>query len=242
MAWRCGAPPSRCSPARPPSCSGCSPCCSRSSRPPAASAWRAPSASSSPRSSRWSCCPRRWCCSAAGSSGRACRHVGDAAPPTAARSGAGSATRGQRAAGSRSSCGTVLLSRRTRGRPGRSKLGLPRPTSSCAKPEAIAAAERLAQSFPAGSADPASVTHPRRRRRRPTALEDVDGVASVTPGRRRQRLHRAAVVLSDPPEQASARAGIARMRDAVAESDTRQLRRRQAAAGARRRRGRHRDR
>ncbi len=89
------------------------------------------------------------------------------------------------------------------------------------QPEAIAAAERLAESFPAGSADPTTVLAPAPDADDVSAaLEGVDGVSSVRPGTEGGAptggLARIDVVLEAGPGTPAAAAAVEGVREAVA--------------------------
>jgi RND superfamily putative drug exporter len=94
------------------------------------------------------------------------------------------------------------------------RLGLPTAEQFLEKPEAIAASERLAAHFPAGSSDPAVVMTREPDTARGVVAE-VDGVASVRVGASAGAWTELQVVLEDPPDSAPARATVERVRDAV---------------------------
>jgi putative drug exporter of the RND superfamily len=85
------------------------------------------------------------------------------------------------------------------------------------KPEAIAAGERLAESFPAGSADPTVVL----TRAEPAAVADAAraaaGVGSVRPGPRGNGVAEVSVVLDATPGSAQAQDAVRAVRSAVAQ-------------------------
>ena len=88
------------------------------------------------------------------------------------------------------------------------------------KPEAIAAAERLARSFPAGFANPTVVITENAAGPVVAALRQVSGVSSVRPvgtaeGDDGSALTRIDVVLSTAPGSAAATDGVLAVRDAV---------------------------
>ncbi|MFN8194533.1 MAG: MMPL family transporter [Nocardioidaceae bacterium] len=88
------------------------------------------------------------------------------------------------------------------------------------KPEAIAAAERLAESFPAGSTDPTVVLTRADADQVAATAAEVDGVASAEPTTRADDgLAQVDVVLSADPGTAAARAAIGDLRDALASYD-----------------------
>ena len=70
------------------------------------------------------------------------------------------------------------------------QTGLDQADQFLQKPEAIAAGERLAQSFPAGAADPAYVVTRGDGAAVTAAVEGVEGVGTVRPGACGQRHHR----------------------------------------------------
>ncbi len=98
------------------------------------------------------------------------------------------------------------------------KLGLPTADQFLQKPEAIAAGQKLADHFPAGSSDPASVmtTAPGEAA---TALKAVDGVDSVRPGSSGDGWTELSVVLEDSPDSEAAGATVDRMRSALDDVD-----------------------
>ena len=93
-------------------------------------------------------------------------------------------------------------------------LGLPTAEQFLQKPEAIAASERLAEHYPAGSSDPATVLTPSPAEAS-AALEDVSGVDSVRPGGSSGGVTEVDVVLADPPDSGAAQATVERMRVAL---------------------------
>lgn len=99
------------------------------------------------------------------------------------------------------------------------KSGLSESDQFLEKPEAIAASERLAESFPAGSADPAIVL----TRDEPEAVaaqtSQVDGVISAEVGVTTSDLARIDVVLAGAPGTAAAQSSIDDLRDALASYD-----------------------
>jgi len=94
------------------------------------------------------------------------------------------------------------------------KLGLPTAEQFLQKPEAISAGQRLAQSFPAGSSDPAVVmtTAPARAA---AAVKDLQGVEEVRPAGSGGRWTEVDVVLDDGPDSQAARDTVERIRDAL---------------------------
>ncbi|WP_148573402.1 MMPL family transporter [Nocardioides caldifontis] len=85
------------------------------------------------------------------------------------------------------------------------------------EPEAISAAERLAESFPAGTADPTTVITSSDPGEVVAALEGVDGVERVTPTDSTDGLTRIDVVVAGTPGSEAVRTTIEAMRDATAE-------------------------
>ena len=83
------------------------------------------------------------------------------------------------------------------------------------KPEAIAAAERLAKSFPAGSSDPLVIVTSGDPAAVVTAVKAVPGVASAAPGATAGGRSQAAVVLSSDPGSQAARDAVRAVREAV---------------------------
>ncbi len=96
------------------------------------------------------------------------------------------------------------------------RLGLPTAEQFLEQPEAIAASERLAESFPAGSAQPASVLT-RDPGLATAALQGVEGVEQVTEAASGDGWTELQVVLSDDPDSEAARETVQRMRDALGE-------------------------
>lgn len=87
------------------------------------------------------------------------------------------------------------------------------------KPEAIAAAERLAESFPAGSSDPTVVVTRADPRAVTTAVRQVSGVERATPVTQRDGLAVIDVVLDGEPGSTATRDTVSAMRDALASYD-----------------------
>lgn len=83
------------------------------------------------------------------------------------------------------------------------------------KPEAIAAAERLAQSFPAGSADPTVVVTRGDPRQVAAVLAGVEGVGSVRPAASGAGIAELRVVLDAEPGSAQAQDTVRALRDAA---------------------------
>ncbi len=94
------------------------------------------------------------------------------------------------------------------------RLGLPTAEQFLEQPEAIAASERLAESFPAGSNQPASVLT-RDADGASQALDGLDGVAEVREGARDDDWAQLQVVLADDPDSEAAAATVERMRAAL---------------------------
>lgn len=84
-------------------------------------------------------------------------------------------------------------------------------------PESIAAATRLAESFPAGSADPAVVLTTGNVEEVLAAIESADGVASARPVGEHDGRTRIDVVLDHAPGTPLAREDVASLRSALAE-------------------------
>ena len=99
------------------------------------------------------------------------------------------------------------------------KTGLDGADQFLQKPESIAAGERLAESFPAGSADPTTVVS---RGSSPTELtsivSDVDGVSSTREVGSDGGVSEIQVVLKAAPGSQEAQAAVREIRDAVADA------------------------
>ena len=100
---------------------------------------------------------------------------------------------------------------------GWSKLGLPRSEQFLARPEALVAADRLAEHFPAGASDPASVVTTADAREVTAAIKDVEGVSSVTPVASGGGVTELQVVLDDDPSSPAAAETVTRLRNALAD-------------------------
>ncbi len=100
------------------------------------------------------------------------------------------------------------------------KLGLPTAEQFLQKPEAISAGQRLAESFPAGSSDPAVVLT-RSPKEATAAVKDLDGVDSVRTAGSGNGWTELDVVLDDGPDSAAAGATVERLRSALLEVDRR---------------------
>jgi len=101
------------------------------------------------------------------------------------------------------------------------QLGLPSSEQFTDKPEAIVAAERLAESFPGGAADPTTVvtaTEDEATVEQLVAdLEGLDPVGSVSVGAQGGGVTQLSVVLSTTPESDEARAALDDIRTVTAE-------------------------
>ncbi len=95
------------------------------------------------------------------------------------------------------------------------RTGLDGPDQFLSKPEAIAAGERLAQSFPAGSADPTVVVTRGDAAEVTAALEAVDGVGSVRPTASGGGVSELAVVIDATPASTEAEDVVLSIREAV---------------------------
>ena len=95
------------------------------------------------------------------------------------------------------------------------RSGLSQTDQFLSKPEAIAAAERLAQSFPAGNSDPLVVITEGDPVAVVAAAKSVPSVASATPGQRTDRYAQVAVVLTPQPGTDAARTAVRDVRAAV---------------------------
>ena len=87
------------------------------------------------------------------------------------------------------------------------------------KPEAIAAGERLAQSFPAGAADPAYVMTRGDGEALAATLETVEGVGTVRVGASGNGITEVDAVIEAEPGSDAAAATVVAMRDAVTGQD-----------------------
>ncbi len=96
------------------------------------------------------------------------------------------------------------------------RLGLDTADQFLVKPEAIAAAERIAQSYPAGTANPTTVTTMDDVDEVTAAIEEVEGVASVTPGASGEEVTQLQVTLDSAEGSAEATQTIDDMRAALA--------------------------
>ena len=100
------------------------------------------------------------------------------------------------------------------------RLGLPTSEQFLSKPEAISASEDLAQHFPAGSSDPASVLT-RSPQEATSTLKGVKGVDSVMTSGTGGGWTELSVVLDDTPDSAAARSTVERMRSSLDDLDAR---------------------
>ncbi|GAA2116740.1 MMPL family transporter [Nocardioides bigeumensis] len=85
------------------------------------------------------------------------------------------------------------------------------------QPESISAAERLAESFPAGSSDPTVLLTRADPDRVTTLAGQVPGVDSTRPGPQDDGLARIDVVLADPAGSEAATATVERLRESLAD-------------------------
>ncbi len=99
------------------------------------------------------------------------------------------------------------------------KSGLSESDQFLDTPEAISAAERLAESFPAGTTDPTVVLTRGDADAVAAAIGEVDGVESATPGVSTDTLAEIDVVLGADPGTAAARATIGDLREALSTFD-----------------------
>ena len=97
------------------------------------------------------------------------------------------------------------------------QTGLDQADQFLQKPEAIAAGERLAESFPAGAADPAYVVTRGDAAAVTAAVEGVEGVGTVRPGASGNGVSEVAVVIDADPGSDAAADTVVALRDAVAD-------------------------
>lgn len=97
------------------------------------------------------------------------------------------------------------------------KTGLTDADQFLEQPESIAAAERLGESFPAGSADPATIVTRSDPAEVQRIAEGVEGVSSVQPGQSAQGISELAAVLTDGSGTAEARRTVEALRTALAD-------------------------
>lgn len=95
--------------------------------------------------------------------------------------------------------------------------GLDRAEQFLDEPEAITAAERLSESFPAGTSDPVVVLTRAPQQEVATALEGVDGIDSVRPGASADGVSQLDVVLTAAPSSPEAEETVLALREAVAD-------------------------
>ncbi|MGV1003567.1 MAG: MMPL family transporter [Candidatus Nanopelagicales bacterium] len=96
------------------------------------------------------------------------------------------------------------------------QLGLATADQFLTKPEAIAAAERIAESFPAGTANPTTVITRADAAQVSAEVGNVPGVASVSPAASGAGITQLQVVLDFAEGSAQSQAAIVAIRDAVA--------------------------
>ncbi|MGB7450435.1 MAG: MMPL family transporter [Ornithinimicrobium sp.] len=98
-------------------------------------------------------------------------------------------------------------------------LGLPTSEQFLQEPEAISAAERLGESFPAGSADPTTIvtdtTDDERLSEIQDGVEGVDAVVSVRPGQQEAGITTFEAVLSVEPSSEAAEQAVRDLRQAL---------------------------
>ena len=99
------------------------------------------------------------------------------------------------------------------------RTGLSQADQFLDKPEAIAAGERLAESFPAGFSDPTVVVTRADPAQVASVVEGVEGVTSTRPGPQAQGLAQLDVVLAAEPGSAAAQDTVDGIRQAVADLD-----------------------
>ncbi len=97
------------------------------------------------------------------------------------------------------------------------QTGLDQADQFLQKPEAIAAGERLAESFPAGAADPAYVVTRGDAAAVTAAVEGVEGVGTVRPGASGNGISEVDVVIDADPGSDAAADTVVALRDAVAD-------------------------
>ncbi|WP_225985091.1 MMPL family transporter, partial [Janibacter melonis] len=99
------------------------------------------------------------------------------------------------------------------------RLGLPQSEQFLDKPEAIVAAERLAESFPAGSSDPAVIVTRADPAEVTKVAEGVDGIESVRPGASGDGVSELQAVLPGQPDSQEAEDAVVALRAAIADAD-----------------------
>ncbi len=111
--------------------------------------------------------------------------------------------------------GTLILLALMAGGLTQVRSGLSQTDQFLAKPEAIAASERLAKSFPAGNSDPVVVITKGDPAAVVTAAKAVPSVASATPGPKTDTYAQVSVVLKPTPGTDEARTAVRDLRAAV---------------------------
>ncbi len=99
------------------------------------------------------------------------------------------------------------------------RLGLPQSEQFLDKPEAIVAAERVAESFPAGSSDPAVIITRADPKEVTRVAEGVDGIESVRPGASGDGVSELQAVLPGQPDSQEAEDAVVALRAAIADAD-----------------------
>ncbi|MET4079633.1 MMPL family transporter [Janibacter sp. UYMM211] len=99
------------------------------------------------------------------------------------------------------------------------RLGLPQSEQFLDKPEAIVAAERLAESFPAGSSDPAVIVTKADPAEVTKVAEGVDGIESVRPGASGDGVSELQAVLPGQPDSQEAEDAVVALRAAIADAN-----------------------
>ncbi|OJX94859.1 MAG: hypothetical protein BGO96_01560 [Micrococcales bacterium 73-15] len=97
------------------------------------------------------------------------------------------------------------------------RLGLDTADQFLTKPEAIAASERIVESFPAGTANPTTIVTTQDAERVVAAAEAVDGVASVRPAAAADGVTQLQVVLDAAEGSEGSRAAVVDLRAALAD-------------------------
>lgn len=116
-------------------------------------------------------------------------------------------------------CGVIVLGIAAAGATS-IKTGLSDADQFLKKPEAIAASQRLAQSFPAGSSNPTLVVTTNDPKRVAQTVGDVDGVASVRPGATGDGVAQLSVTLDAGSGTTQAADTVVAIRDAVRDLPT----------------------
>ncbi|WP_370891300.1 MMPL family transporter [Janibacter sp. GXQ6167] len=99
------------------------------------------------------------------------------------------------------------------------RLGLPANEQFLRTPEAISAADRLAESFPAGSADPAVIVTKANPEQVTEAAKGVKGVTDVRTTGGANGIAEIQAVLADPPDSDAAERTVGDLRSAVSSFD-----------------------